>query len=77
MGAIREDKESGSDEYSTDEDNDNDEVHPEEEEIYVVDLKRNRRDKYQRPIRCDIEDIDSFFYVSQIDTGCPISLIKK
>lgn len=76
VGNIQAESKSES-ESSASEDSDQEESHLDADEIYLVDLDRGTTDDYQRPIRCAIEGIESFISVSQIDTGCPVSLIKQ
>lgn len=69
VGTVQENQESES-EQSVDEDND-------QEEICLVSLDQAYRGDYQRLIQCDIEGINSFSCIAQIDTGCPVSLVKE
>lgn len=76
VGSIQE-KEEIESACSTDDQDINDETNVEEEEICLIDLEQKSKDNYQELIYCDALGINSFSCFSQIDTGCPISLIKK
>lgn len=76
VGAILERSEREPESLTEDE-YEEEEAHLKDEEICVVDTEQGCRDEYMKPIRCDIEGINSLSCISQIDTGCPISLIKE